>query len=178
MTNCQISRCPHAVFNSVHAVASCLQCTPSVITSNAISKVMTLPQIDIRARHYKMVVGVLTADRTPPTVVRMVDALVSDASSTDYKVLARVSRSASHNKGMIEQLNNLGVTTFVNNQTYPEMAKDKVRITFNDPLTRVLWRTEHGMLITCIKIYALYSTLFLLSLSAGLCLSFEKGFRD
>ena len=126
-------------------------------------------------RHYKMVVGVLTAQRTPPTVVRMVDALVRDASSTDYKVLVRVSRSASHDRGMIQQLNSLGVTTLVNSQTYPEMAKGKVRITCNDPLTRVLWRTEHGVFII---IHFISNFCFLFICSAGLCLSLEEGFRD
>ena len=96
-------------------------------------------------RQYKMVVGVLTAERKPPTVVRMMDELVSNVSLTDYKVLVRVSRSASQNQDIIQRLNNLGVTTFVNTQPYPEMSKDKIHITNKDPLSRVLWRTEHGM---------------------------------
>ena len=110
-----------------------------------------------------MVVGVLTAKRTPSTVVRMVDALVSDVSLTDYEVLVRVGQSASNNTRLIQDLRNLGVTTIVNTRNYPEMSKDKVRITCNDSLLRVLWRTEHGMKNvknTCTCILCIYNNYY------------------
>ena len=92
-----------------------------------------------------MVVGILTAKRDPPTVIRMAKELVAHVSMEDYKMVVRISTSASHDEEMIKQLAALGFTIHANNQSYPELAPDKVQITFNDPLQRVLWRTSHGM---------------------------------
>ena len=91
-----------------------------------------------------MVVGILSARRVPSTVIRMIEALLNDITLADYKLLVRMSSSGVEEHDEIQRLADLGITTYIHNETYRELAKDKVRITFKDPLARVIWRTSHG----------------------------------
>ena len=100
---------------------------------------------DKNTTHYKMVVGILTAKRNPPTVVRMAKELLRQVTEPgEYKFLAWVSQSAADEKDIICQLKELGFDVYVNNESYPELKPDRIRITFKDPLQRVKWRTTHG----------------------------------
>ena len=100
---------------------------------------------DKNTTHYKMVVGILSAKRDPPTVVRMAKELLSQVTDPgDYKFLAWISQSAAGEKALICQLKELGFDVYVNNESYPELEPDRIRITFKDPLQRVKWRTTHG----------------------------------
>lgn len=100
---------------------------------------------DRNRTHYKMVVGILTAKRNPPTVVRMAKELLSQATEPgEYKFLAWISQSAAGERDIICQLKELGFDVYINNESYPELEPDRIRITFKDPLQRVKWRTTHG----------------------------------
>ena len=95
--------------------------------------------------HYKMVVGILSAKRNPPTVVKMVQELLRPINGTkDYKLLIWRSESASNDVRTAKELSDLGASVVVNTHPYPELDKKKLRITFNDSVSRVIWRTSHG----------------------------------
>ena len=93
-----------------------------------------------------MVVSILSAKRTPPTVVTMARQLLEPVKRTDYKFLVSVSLSASCAVDVIRNMSELGFTVHVHREQYRELAPDKVRITYDDSLERVLWRTSHGEL--------------------------------
>ena len=100
--------------------------------------------------HYKMVVGILSAKRDPPTVVRMAKELMSQVTEPrDYKFLAWISQSAADEEDIIYQLRKLEFDVYVNNESYPELEPDRIRITFKDSLERMKWRTTHGKYQLC-----------------------------
>ena len=95
--------------------------------------------------HYKMVVGILSAKRSPPTVVKMVQELVRPINGTeDYKLLVWRSESTSNDVRTAKELSELGTSVVINNHLYPELDPNRVRITFDDSVSRVIWRTSHG----------------------------------
>ena len=112
--------------------------------------------IDKDTTHYKMVVGILSAKRDPPTVVRMAKELVSQVTEPgDYKFLAWISQSAAGEKDIIHQLRKLEFHVYVNNESYPELEPDRIHITFNDSPERMRWRTTHGKYHLCWNISCL-----------------------
>ena len=95
--------------------------------------------------HFKMVVGILSAKRNPPTVVRMAKELVSQATVPgEYKFLTWMSHSAAGEQDIADQLRKLGINVYVNNESYSELEPGRIRITFKDSLERMKWRTTHG----------------------------------
>lgn len=117
----------------------------AVSEANTVSEATTITTArSTVSTHYKMVVGILSARRVPSTVIRMIEALLNDITLADYKLLVRMSSSGVEEHDEIQRLADLGITTYIHNETYRELAKDKVRITFKDPLARVIWRTSHG----------------------------------
>ena len=121
--------------------------TTSVLrnTSNCMCYFHHNETLDKDTAHYKMVVGILSAKRDPPTVVRMAKELVNQVTEPrDYKFLVWMSQSAADEKDIICQLKELGFDVYVNNKSYPELEPHRIRITFKDPLQRVKWRTTHG----------------------------------
>ena len=95
--------------------------------------------------HYKMVVGILSAKRSPPTVVKMVQELVRPINGTeDYKLLVWRSESTSNDVRTAKELSELGTSVVINNHLYPELNPNRVKITFDDSVSRVIWRTSHG----------------------------------
>ena len=109
-----------------------------------VTSLVTQPFSTTHTREYKMVVGILTAKRDQPTVVRMAEQLAKQVHRNDYKLVAWVSHSASREESMIKSLEAIGFTVGVNRRQYPELAEHKIRITYNDTVERVLWRTSHG----------------------------------
>ena len=100
--------------------------------------------------HYKIVVGILSAKRDPPTVVRMAKELVNQVTEPrDYKFVAWISQSAAGEKDIIHQLRKLEFDIYVNSESYPELEPDRIRITFKDSLERMRWRTTHGKYQLC-----------------------------
>ena len=95
--------------------------------------------------HYKMVVGILSAKRSPPTVVKMVQELVRPINGTeDYKLLVWRSESTSNDVRTAKELSELGTSVVIINHPYPELDPNRLKITHNDPVSRVIWRTSHG----------------------------------
>ena len=95
--------------------------------------------------HYRMVVGILSAKRSPPTVVKMVQELVRPINGTkDYKLIVWRSESTSDDVRTAEELSELGTSVVINTHPYPELDPNRLKITFNDSVSRVLWRTSHG----------------------------------
>ena len=126
--------------------------TPSVLknTSHCMCYFHHNETSDKNTTHYKMVVGILSAKRDPPTVVRMAKELVSQVTEPgDYKFLAWISQSAAGEKDIIYQLRKLEFHVYVNNESYPELEPDRIRITFNDSPERMRWRTTHGKYHLC-----------------------------
>ena len=100
--------------------------------------------------HYKMVVGILSAKRNPPTVVRMAKELVSQVTEPgEYKFLTWMSHSAAGEQDIAYQLRKLGIDVYVNNESYSELEPGRIRITFKDSLERMKWRTTHGKYQVC-----------------------------
>ena len=93
---------------------------------------------------FKMVVGVLTTLRHPPTVLDVARRLVHVTNASDYKFLAWQSHSASGDARTRHELEQLGFEVSTRHQPYPELEPDRIRITWNDSLERMKWRTNHG----------------------------------
>ena len=107
--------------------------------------------------HYKMVVGILSAKRNPPTVVRMAKELVSQATVPGkYKFLTWMSHSAAGEQDIADQLRKLGIDVHVNNESYSELEPGRIRITFKDSLERMKWRTTHGKYSSVLE-YSLFT---------------------
>ena len=95
--------------------------------------------------HYKMFVGILSAKRNPPTVLKMVEELLRPINRTgDYKLLVWRSESTANDTETAKKLTQLGASVVINTHPYPELAKERVKITFDDPLSKVIWRTSEG----------------------------------
>ena len=93
---------------------------------------------------YKMVVGILTALRNPPTVLSLAKRLVHVTNMSDYKLLVLQSYSAAGEVETKLALENLGYTVFTMTSEYAELEPSRLRITWGDPPSRVKWRTNHG----------------------------------
>ena len=93
---------------------------------------------------YKMVVGILTALRNPPTVLSLAKRLVHVTNMSDYKLLVLQSYSAAGEVETKLTIENLGYTVFTMTSEYGELEPSRLRITWGDPPPRVKWRTNHG----------------------------------
>ena len=106
--------------------------------------------LDDSTKHYKIFVGILSAKRDPPTVVRMAKELVRHVTEGDYKFATWISHSAAGEENVISQLKEVGFKVYISNKTYHELEPDRVHITFGDSFERMKWRTTHGKsLHTC-----------------------------
>ena len=91
--------------------------TNSINTTSCNFDVNCLEEDD---HHYRMVVGILSAKRNPPTVVRMVQELVRPINRTkDYKLIIWRSESTSDDVRTAEELSELGTSVVVNTHPYP-----------------------------------------------------------
>ena len=105
------------------------------------TKLMQQPD---QKKRYKMVVGIITALRNPPTVLMLAERLVSDNNISDYKLLVLQSCSAAGEVETKFSLERLGYTVFTMSSKYAELQPSRLKITWNDPVQRVIWRTNHG----------------------------------
>ena len=93
---------------------------------------------------YKMVVGILTALRNPPTVLSLAKRLVFVTNISDYKLLVLQSFSVSREVETKQALESLGYTVFTTDFEYAELEPSRLRVTWGDSPQRVKWRTNHG----------------------------------
>ena len=91
-----------------------------------------------------MVVGILTTLRHPPTVLDVARRLVHVTNAMDMKLLAWQSYSASRDVGTRLNLEQLGFSVAAQHAPYPELEPNRIRVTWNDSLDRMKWRTNHG----------------------------------
>ena len=98
----------------------------------------------VLGKRYKMVVGILTAHRIPPTVLSLAERLVHVTNTSDYKLLVLQSYSCAGEVDTKRALERLGYTVFTMTSEYAELEPSRLRITWNDPPLRVKWRTSHG----------------------------------
>ena len=97
----------------------------------------------IKKEKYKIVVGIPVAKRSPPTVLRTARQLVRYANSSEHKLLSWMSISAADDQETKQGLADLGFTVHAYHSPYQELQDDRLRITHNDPVERVKWRTGH-----------------------------------
>ena len=97
----------------------------------------------IKKEKYKIVVGIPVAKRSPPTVLRTARQLVRYANSSEHKLLSWMSISAADDQEIKQGLADLGFTVHAYHSPYQELLVDRLRITSNDPVERVKWRTGH-----------------------------------
>ena len=95
-------------------------------------------------KRYKMVVGILSALRKPPTVLGLAERLVHETNTSDYKLLFLQSYSAAYQVETKLALESLGYTVFTMASEYAELEPSRLQITWGDPPSRVKWRTNHG----------------------------------
>ena len=98
----------------------------------------------VLGKRYKMVVGILTAHRIPPTVLSLAERLVHVTNTSDYKLLVLQSYSCAGEVDTKRALERLGYTVFTMTSEYAELEPSRLRITWDDPPSRVKWRTNHG----------------------------------
>ena len=99
---------------------------------------------------YRMFVGIVSAKRDPPTVVRMVERLVSSAGNTSlYKFLVWQSWSAAEDaeakRSVREALEGLGAVVLSPGGRYPQLKPGRLKLTLDDSEERVKWRACHGI---------------------------------
>ena len=90
-----------------------------------------------------MVVGILTTLRNPPTVLDVAQRLVHVGNPSDYTFLVWQSYSASGDALTKSNLEQWGFSVTVQRLPYPEVQPDRIRITWNDSMERMQWRTNH-----------------------------------
>ena len=92
----------------------------------------------------KMVVGILSALRKPPTVISVAQGLVRNVDRSNYALLVWQAFSASHDHQTKHSLEELGFTVFTQQELYPELGEGRLQITLGDTKERMLWRAGHG----------------------------------
>jgi hypothetical protein len=108
--------------------------------------------------HVKMVVGILSAKRQTPTVLKMVQKLVRDLNMNQFKVVVWQSLSSAHDLVTKMELQKLGVTVESQVKEYEELKPDaQIPITLGDKPERIRWRTNHvldyaNLLELCLKL--------------------------
>ena len=97
----------------------------------------------VKKEKYKIVVGIPVAKRSPPTVLWTARQLARYANSSEHKLLSWMSISAADDQETKQGLADLGFTVHAYHSPYQELQDDRLRITYNDPVERVKWRTSH-----------------------------------
>ena len=135
-----------ALFNDTLSVHASLATDSMSFNSTPIATVNNSTLSDHgHNNRYKMVVGILSAKRNPPTVIKMVQELARPINGTeDYKLIVWLSESASNDTETVKELSELGASVFVNTHPYPELDKNRLKIMYDDPVSRIIWRTSHG----------------------------------
>lgn len=105
-----------------------------------------------------MVIGIVTAERHPPTVFKMVKMLVDKLDFKRFQVV--VWQSISIRDLLTKQtLEGMGVRVLGPMPPYQELQSDNIERTYNDTIERVLWRSNHvldyaSLLEACLNLYS------------------------
>ena len=109
--------------------------------------------LESEEQQYKMVVGITTALRKPPTVLWTSKELIHcEVNHLDYKFLVWQSFQASNDTVTRTELERIGFTVFTQPTSYPELADDQFHVTHKDEPERVRWRTNHGIYVSVYQI--------------------------
>ena len=92
----------------------------------------------------RMVVGILSALRKPPTVLSVAAGLVRNVDRSIYEFLVWQAFSASRDHQTKDLLEKLGFTVFTQQALYPELEDGHLQYTLGDTKERMLWRAGHG----------------------------------
>ncbi|KAL5503256.1 hypothetical protein EMCRGX_G010178 [Ephydatia muelleri] len=92
---------------------------------------------------FKMVVGILSALRKPPTILNVATQLVQSIDRSSYTLLVWQAFSASSDHQTKHWLEDLGYTVFTQPELYPELGEGRLQITLGDTKERMLWRAGH-----------------------------------
>ena len=117
---------------------------PDTLATQLGSSASSSPLVPSKTNRFKMVVGILTTLRNPPTVLDVAQRLVHVGNPSDYTFLVWQSYSASGDALTKSNLEQWGFSVTVQRLPYPEVQPDRIRITWNDSMERMQWRTNHG----------------------------------